>query len=312
VTAVRDDNVAGSYRTLNKMRKQAISQGKEFPPHALFPTEPGEAYPEVAFIQVSRHGKLRQEFARRMFRADELDSLEKLTEYYGGGSFELWARADFNGKPGGITRKQTWPMEGAPKPLNELEAVQQEAEDAPPRMPAQAGGMPTDTTSLLFMMMQQQQQQAAAQADRQMQLLVTILTNANTQAIEASKANAALIAGVMSQKGNEAASLVSATGQLAQTFATNAKPQAAATGSEEILKIIETLKKLKAADLTGGKEDSITEIVGALAAVVPGFAQMQAMQLERDKFEAEQRRLYEGGAPSQTPPNGHVTDGSPS
>lgn len=292
-------------RHQDRVEQKLAAAGGVFPAHPLFPCEVGQSPPCVEWITVSRYGPEGQVHANRAFRANELTDLSQLADFYGGGSYELWGRMDLDGRPGTLTRKVSYRLEGEPKPMRPEQAAAKKEEPAFPMPTTQAPGA-VDPTMLMMAMMKQ----SAEQADRQMQLMIAMMTNANAQAIEASRSSAQMIAGVLSQRGNEASSLVAATGQLAQTFAKGASEPSAKSGADELLKLVEIVKKVKAADI--GKDESIAELLTGVGAMIPGFAAMMQQGLEAKKWEAEQQRLAQAAqvppAPTSSPkPEGKAT-----
>lgn len=144
--------------------------------HPLFPFEDDEEAKEIAFIQVIRHEDGRSKQVPRMFRADELQSLQDIHALFGGGLYELWGRGRSVSDPqrcGRIASVRRYEIAGISKPLVDdgSQVVQQGPPIAPHYVPpvAPAGGTTSGDTSIMGMFMQMQmnmfQVQQAAQRE---------------------------------------------------------------------------------------------------------------------------------------------------
>lgn len=132
--------------------------------HPLFPVERDEDDPiEVGWIHVTRFEGGGQKWAPRLFAAAELADLETLAEAFGGGSYELVARAQDRRA---ITGRRRYQLPGRPLPLD---GGSSDA-DAPRVAPAVAPSGTSDAILIAMMQMMAQQQQA------QTQLMVAMLT----------------------------------------------------------------------------------------------------------------------------------------
>lgn len=98
--------------------------------HPLFPVEDGEEAPNVGWIQIKRNeAGVGWVTAPAKFRGHELTSEEDIHHLFGGGMYELFARAvTAKGMMGPITARRTLSLAGKPKPLSPP-AVEEEAED---------------------------------------------------------------------------------------------------------------------------------------------------------------------------------------
>lgn len=150
--------------------------------HALFPVPEGEeADFEVSWIQITRFGVQGPETAPRLFSAEELNGTEDIYQQFGGGTYELTARA---GGPSGrqfITKKHKFSLAGASKPL----------EGAPTSPPASfvapavaaagpAGGNDSILLAVLQMMQQSSQfmtQMMLKSTEMTMSMMTAMMTN---------------------------------------------------------------------------------------------------------------------------------------
>jgi hypothetical protein len=147
-----------------------------FGDHALFPFDDDEEPKEIAFIQVIRHEDGRSKQVPRMFRADELTSLQDIFNLFGGGLYELWGRGPGKhpDRPGRIAANRRYEIAGLSKPLVDdgSSTAGAAAVAAPPPatvfaapVPA-AGGPPTDVMGM-FMQMQMNMFQVQQAAQRE-------------------------------------------------------------------------------------------------------------------------------------------------
>lgn len=140
--------------------------------HPLFPIEHDDDDPaEVGWIHVTRFDGGGQKWAPRLFSASELDSLETLSELYGGGSYELIARGPDRRT---ITGRRRYQLPGRALPLDGGPAE----ERAPPVAPIAAAQSTSDALLIAMMQMMAQQQQA------QTQLMVAMLTKSDQSSKE--------------------------------------------------------------------------------------------------------------------------------
>ena len=182
------------------------------PEHPLFPFEDDEEPKEIAFIQVIRHENGRSKQVPRMFRAEELRSLQDIFNLFGGGMYELWGRGRSISNPetcGRIAANRRYEIAGLSKPLvDDGSNVAQPVQPlAPPStqagaIVAPAGAGPDTSVMAMFMNMQMQMAQQSQEANRQM--LTMMMTMLNTGKAESaqmmqmiSQANAQQIQGMM-------------------------------------------------------------------------------------------------------------------
>ncbi|MBI3204480.1 MAG: hypothetical protein HYZ29_23285 [Myxococcales bacterium] len=141
--------------------------------HPLFPVEREEDDPiEVGWIHVTRFEGGGQKWAPRLFAAAELADLETLAEAFGGGSYELVARAQDRRA---ITGRRRYQLPGRPLPLD---GGASEDHRAPAVAPMVAPSSTSDALLIAMMQMMAQQQQA------QTQLMVAMLTKSDQSSKE--------------------------------------------------------------------------------------------------------------------------------
>jgi hypothetical protein len=144
---------------------------EEWPEHPLFPRENDEPAKRVDFIQVIRHEDGRSKQIPRMFRADELKSLEDIFHLWGGGVYELWGRQASIHNPeshGKVNVNRRYEIAGLSKPLTVDGANAIPASAPAPLAHATAAGAPPDTSVMgMFMQMQMTMMQAAQENARQ-------------------------------------------------------------------------------------------------------------------------------------------------
>lgn len=170
-----------------------MTASEHLAPHPLFPIDEEDdaeqEAPQVAFITVSRFDNGQRSTAPRIFRAEELPSLEVLHALFGGGKYELLGRDAGNAR---IVAKRAYSIPGPPKPM--FETPEPEASSTPPGLdvaallkamqPQQASGFNMQAVLGLLGVLapvftQYLQNQAAAQQAQtlaQQQFLATILT----------------------------------------------------------------------------------------------------------------------------------------
>lgn len=115
-------------------------------PHPLFePLNDGDDEPEVESVHVTRFEDGGYKWAPYKFGADELTELHQVHALFGGGKYELVARAG-----GRMTAKRRYELAGKPKPL-----VMVQSDDAtePEQPRAVAMVTPTNDTSMVGVMM---------------------------------------------------------------------------------------------------------------------------------------------------------------
>lgn len=169
--------------------------------HPLFPTmSDDEEPPIVAFITITRFDKGRQVWGPTM-PASELQTIQDITNLYGGGDYCLMARRlskKGDNSPGHTTKQKRIFLEGRPKPMNGSSGGDES--DSPSAASsvvssAPAVAMPQDgMVGLLMTMMAQQQQQAqqaTAQAQQQsqnfMQMMIAMMGAGKTESSDMTK-----------------------------------------------------------------------------------------------------------------------------
>jgi hypothetical protein len=272
----------------NQSMKEAMQGGE---PHPLFPTGQGEPIPQIEWINVCRFEPGRGPVdCPRVFPASELQSLEDLAGMYGGGRYELRGRASGpDGGPGPMLRYQRFTLDGDSLPFaGEMGAA------AAGAAPAQNGATERMDPMMLFLTMQKESaNEARASADRQMQLIVAMMTQSSQQQTASQTAMAQIMAAAMgSNKGPDLAGLLTAVAAMSssqlQAFAQMA-PKSDGTGDlDKIAKLIEISKAIKP------DEDSITGILTGAGQAFAGFAQVAAMAAA-----AEAQKKQEAAAAQQ-------------
>jgi len=165
---------------------------QENPPHPLFPPlddddddAPAALISEILIMRAEQGKKVT---CPRMFRGEELMSLNDLASQYGGGEYELVGRHNNR-----ITARRRYTIPGPMKPMFEgLENPTPSPAQAPPAANPLMGGLPGGEGSimgLLMMMMQQMMQSQQAAAQQNTQLMIAMMTN-NQQASADEKAAA--------------------------------------------------------------------------------------------------------------------------
>jgi hypothetical protein len=192
----------------------------EIEPHPLFPPKDDEEDPpEVEAFHVTRLESAGWVYCRKSFAADELTSLEQLFELFGGGQFELVARANNR-----ITAKRKYSMPGAPKPLNPGDPasgpVPPQAVAAPVAHDGSGGtnwaAIVVSVLPALLGLIAQFVQSGQAAAARQTEMLVAMLTNSKAEGQQfmtafaqmqgqASQAQATLMATILEKLGQHPA-----------------------------------------------------------------------------------------------------------
>jgi len=177
--------------------------------HPLFPLEEDSdedaAPPDVHWIAVCRWETGNKVTAPRLFRANELTTLEQIADEYGGGKYELLGRGADNSR---IIAKRSYSLPGPSKPM--FADAAPKSETAAPDMakllqilqsaqqPAQSGFNMQSVLALLGVLapvfqayLQNQAAQQAAAVAQQQNMFGTIIT--------ASQANADKLVAVMGQ-----------------------------------------------------------------------------------------------------------------
>lgn len=162
-------------------RSEREGGAPEYAEHPLFPIEEGKSF-EVSFIQVARKEGAAMVFVPEIFRAEELTSLTQITERFGGGTYELYARANSPTNPGAahrITKRRMVTLAGKPKPLDPSNATVQE-EIAAGLRPSPFDQKPVPQgiagdSAVVIAIMQMGQQAAQAQAQQSQQFMTLMM-----------------------------------------------------------------------------------------------------------------------------------------
>lgn len=202
----------------------------------------------------------------RMFKAEEMLDLSVISDLYGGGMYELWARGkSVTGldRPGNLTAKRRWEIEGPSKPLGDV-AVTREVGPVSVQAPVQPQGMGGMGDNVVIAMMQMQSQQMQAQAARDaqnqqnfLQMMTALLGNSKTESQQ------------MMQM------IVQMTTQQAQAQAQMMATMLASRGGgpDEFSKMIDIVNKVKGVggEDDGGQEMNIGKIVADAADAIQGM-----------------------------------------
>lgn len=168
---------------MGKDRETERNDWPNWPEHPLFPIDEGGKGFEVSFISLARKEGGAMAFVPQLFRSEELVSEAQIIERFGGGTYELYARANSPTNPGAasrITKRRMVTLPGKPKPLDPSNATMQEEVAAglrpnpfdAPKIPA--GGL-TGDSAVLIAIMQMGQQAAQAQAAQSQQFMALMM-----------------------------------------------------------------------------------------------------------------------------------------
>jgi hypothetical protein len=259
--------------------KNRGSTYESFPEHPLFPVDDGEDTPQVDFITVSRKDRGVMVFGPSI-KAEELTSTEQIFERFGGGMFELWARArgtTHPDLPNKITKRRWVNLPGRPKPLSQDPTVDElRASDlAPPApsstisapsSPGHPGGMGDGVLVAILQMQQQASQQFMA-------LMLEMMKSGKTEAIESAKAQAE-----STKQFTQLMMTMSAQQQQSMLGMMTAMMQSRGGGPEELEKYATLLKSIgfgtKERKSTEASSDSVGAIVENIADIVQGGVQL--------------------------------------
>lgn len=164
--------------------------------HPLFPPEnDDEEAPEVEGIHVSRYGEGPPKWCAYLFGAEELTELQQIQEMFGGGTYELIARAG-----GRISARRRYVLDGRSRPLVYGAAVTEPTpQPTPPAQPVpvvtgDAGGL-----GLIAQMMMQSQQSTMQLVTAMMTTVTSMATAMVSRDSESSKATLSAMAQVQNQ-----------------------------------------------------------------------------------------------------------------
>lgn len=247
------------------------------PEHPLFPFEDDEEAKEIAFIQVIRHEDGRSKQVPRMFRAEELRSLQDIFNLFGGGMYELWGRGRSISNPEGpgrIAANRRYEIAGLSKPLVD------DGSNAAPAAPAYqapqagaivapAGATPDTSVMAMFMNMQMQMAQQSQEANRQM--LTMMMTMLNT-----GKAESAQMMQMISQ-----ANAQQIQGMMGVLQAIISRPGGGGSGPDDMGKYVDLFAKMGIMAKPGGDAEpeegglGIGKVIADFADIVQGAVQLK-------------------------------------
>lgn len=258
------------------MPKEGREGAPEWPEHPLFPIEEGTKSFEVSYIQVARKEGGAMCFCPQVFRAEELTTLEQITERFGGGTYELYARNASPTNPGAparITKRRMVTLAGRPKPIDPSNATMQEEVAAGIRpSPFDAakptGGLAGDS-GILVAILQMGQQSAQRAQEQSMQFMTMFM-----QMMQSSKQESAqMMTQMMSMMTN-----ISSQNQQSMMQMIPLLVAQKGGGPEEITKWVETMKSLGFGKAESSKSEqteeepplNVGEVLSNVAEIVKG------------------------------------------
>jgi len=240
--------------------------------HPLFLNENDEEPPEVGFIHIIRWENGRKMQVPKAFAAEELTSMDQITEMFGGGSYELIAR-DFNNR---ISRRIRTNLPGKSKPLttdddeDETETNNSQNYSAPQ---APVNPFPMEGIMGMFMhsMTTQMQMQQAQQA-QQMQMQMAQAEASRQQAAEQTKMMIAMMTANKTDMTPIFVAMMQNSAEMMKVLLT----KGGGMGSNEILEAIQIGTNLVkgAQEGQGAKTGSAEELI---ATFLGGLQQMKNM-----------------------------------
>lgn len=237
--------------------------------HPLFPVDEDADDDEIRtvdLIHVARAELGKQLFAPRPRRADELTSLEQISEEFGGGEYTL---IGYNN--GRISARRKINLPGPSKPMYDVSKNPTE-ETKPLVAPVATGPMGADQgfLGMLTMMMQMMMQGQQAQAAQQTQLLIAMMSSSG----ESSKAQMQMMLAASEKSADAQRQAQETTMNLMRELA-NAK---GSTNGEDFLRGVE-FAKLQIEQLkTAAGKDGDGELEGLLGSgmeLLSGWMEMQ-------------------------------------
>jgi len=281
--------------------------------HPLFPVEDGEEAPNVGWIQVKRNeAGVGWVTAPAKFRGHELTSEEDLHHLYGGGMYELFARAlTAKGMMGQITARRTLSLAGKPKPLSPAPAEDEadgEGDEAPTAFmqPFQAPAGPgVDVSGIM-----REMREGAAQQTNNMLAMFQMLMQQQTAMMQAQSASkggdAARITELVIEQQKAQAEFFRAQAQEAKELAREAMrsresaPNPAAN-LETTLRMVDLLERRvnERAKEKSNKKDDDGDDMSPLLGLAAAF--MQGMQNAPPPLPPPQPMLAPVAPPPQPP-----------
>jgi hypothetical protein len=268
-------NRTAKARAANAHARDALSGGE---PHPLFPTEPSEPIPRVEWINIARFERRGTVDCPRVFAAEELTSLDDISNMYGGGSYELRGRCSGTlGQPGPLVKRVRYKIDGRSLPFISEEESDAEEGNAPAPAPSASASTP-DPMMMFIAMMKESAAEARASSDRQMQLLVAMMAQSQQQQTASMQAIAQLMTAALTAKGDgpDVAALLTAaasmsSAQLAAVTSLMPRPQS----SDPLDQLGKMLEISKAVGAGGGKSDSLTDLLAGFGQAAAGIAELE-------------------------------------
>jgi hypothetical protein len=258
--------------------------------HALFRPPQGQDWAPEKFerIYVSRvrtDGELEE--VPKWFHPEDLDDLGKLRDQFGGGVYELRA-IRFDGTVYRIVRTNRLP--GPAKPLYYIPDDEEGEEDSSPPAPALPAGGSEMPMMLPFIQIMMSESRAANER------MMAMMQQNNQMMMQMSQHSTEVLVAALSGNKPDVAGMVTA-------IATAVKPDHVPAPLGPPVDPIEQAKKaIEFAKSVTHKEESIGEIVGAVAQGVGAFGMMQQM--------AQQNQPHPQPSPPPLPPaNGSGVQG---
>lgn len=223
--------------------------------HPLFPVEPDDEDFECKWIAVAREERGSWVTAPEMFPADQLESLEQVQARYGGGHYELFARA---GGPSGrqhLTRRTRVRLPGVSLALD---GTSEPPLQAPPSMGGGAALPGADPTLAMIMQMMQQNQQMMMQMFQSSQ-----------------QSTAQIIAAAFSSRGGGGDGGAAAMAQMATSMMQTVASMRTPTQRDSFKEGIEFAARFAGEPSPeGGGEESVVESLGQIAAGLGAIGSM--------------------------------------
>ncbi len=243
--------------------ESGVTGGGPLPEHPLFPLEEGQKPFQVSYIGLARRENGAMKYIPGTFRAEELFSEKDIIERFGGGDYELYARAESKhhvGQPGYITKRRLLSLPGNPKPLdpNNASPAEKQAAGLGPK-PENGGGALGGDSSILIAILQMSQSQAAQAAQQSQNFMALMMQMMNESRKDASVTSANMM---------QMFSQMSSSNQQTMMQLLPLMIQQKGGGPEELAKYVDMMKSLGlakvASDVAGEGGTPANESIGAI------------------------------------------------